>query len=653
MIKYLTVILILSSNLVFAQITRTVGSSGADFTSISDAMTVSGTGDIIQVIDAVHTEQDIQINKDITIEGLGMTNTIIQASDSYKTATNRVFSVAIGFTATIRNCTIRYGYLVGGSAGSGPSKGGGIFNGHILTLSNVKLIDNWVEGNSSNPSAYGGGIYNNNILTVENCVISGNTAKTYALIYQSGYGGGLASNGGTSTTITNSTISSNNALGADAANIYASGGGIYISQTNSAVLSMSGCTVSGNQANSRLAMGGGLSFVNAASNMFISNCTFSGNLATGGASGSGLGGGIYAGVYSTVISFFFQNCTIADNTATTAGGGVWSEYPSTRALRYRNCLIADNTSPVGPDIKGQIFSFGYNLIESTDGWSTDYVGGITSAGNIYNTDPQLSALAENNSLYNTYTHHIASTSPARDAGTSSGAPATDQRGADRNGTVDIGAYEYWGDDAPLPVELISFTAQTEGQTVIVNWRTETEENNYGFEILKRNNNYDLKILHMENPEQWASLGFVPGSGYSNSPKSYSFSDLNPGGGILYYCLKQIDTDGQFEFSDVISIYKNSESVLTSDFILEQNYPNPFNPFTTIKIVLPADCQVELTVHSVTGEKVADLANGFFAAGHHIFELNASSLTSGVYFYLLSAKSFGESYSQTKKLVILR
>ena len=94
--------------------------------------------------------------------------------------------------------------------------------------------------------------------------------------------------------------------------------------------------------------------------------------------------------------------------------------------------------------------------------------------------------------------------------------------------------------SPLPVELSTFTAISTGSTVILNWNTATEVNNYGFEVLRQN----------KNEEEWINLGFVTGNGNSNSIKSYSFTDDFSVTSSIHsdkfsYKLKQIDNEGQF------------------------------------------------------------------------------------------------------------
>lgn len=107
--KKILISLTMVSVSIIAQTTHTVGASGADFTTVTLALVAASNGDIIEIIDAIHEEAGIQINKNVTVQGLGMNNTIVQAASSEGIATDRVFSVAIGFTAIIKNMTIRYG----------------------------------------------------------------------------------------------------------------------------------------------------------------------------------------------------------------------------------------------------------------------------------------------------------------------------------------------------------------------------------------------------------------------------------------------------------------------------------------------------------------------------------------------------------------
>ena len=126
-------------------------------------------------------------------------------------------------------------------------------------------------------------------------------------------------------------------------------------------------------------------------------------------------------------------------------------------------------------------------------------------------------------------------------------------------------------NGPLPVELSLFTATLVKNEINLFWKTETEVDNYGFNVERR-----------INDGEWSNIGFIEGHGNSNSPKEYSYSDkdLFAGGSKFQYRLKQVDTDGQFEYSDVVEV-----EVVPTQFELSQNYPNPFNPSTTIRFSL--------------------------------------------------------------------
>jgi hypothetical protein len=186
----------------------------------------------------------------------------------------------------------------------------------------------------------------------------------------------------------------------------------------------------------------------------------------------------------------------------------------------------------------------------------------------------------------------------------------------------------------LPVELSAFSATIIGSSVKLNWRTETEVNNYGFEVERKINN-------------WEKIGFVQGNGNSNSPKSYSFLDKNLIGGTNFkYRLKQVDTDGQFEYSKEIEVDFNT----ITTYALEQNYPNPFNPITVIEFSLPEDVgNIKLSIYTTLGEKIAELIDTSLVAGIYQFQWNAKNVTTGMYIYELKTDNFVSA----KKMVLIK
>ena len=192
----------------------------------------------------------------------------------------------------------------------------------------------------------------------------------------------------------------------------------------------------------------------------------------------------------------------------------------------------------------------------------------------------------------------------------------------------------------LPVELTAFTANINQNVINLKWNTATEVNNYGFEVERLQ---DSKIAGLQN---WAKIGFVKGNGNSNSPKGYTFTDnSNLSSGSYSYRLKQIDNDGQFEYSNSVEV-SFTEPL---EFSLKQNYPNPFNPSTTISYSLPEKAQVSLIVFDVLGREVANLVNKEQASGFYNVKFDASKLNSGIYFYKLTAGNF----SEVKKLMLVK
>ena len=99
------------------------------------------------------------------------------------------------------------------------------------------------------------------------------------------------------------------------------------------------------------------------------------------------------------------------------------------------------------------------------------------------------------------------------------------------GTVDAYA-AYLMAVQELPVELSAFTANFKDDKIVLEWKTETEVNNYGFDIERSTDN-----------SYWMTIGIVEGNGNSNSPKQYTFNDTDIQQlGTYYYRLKQIDND---------------------------------------------------------------------------------------------------------------
>lgn len=243
---------------------------------------------------------------------------------------------------------------------------------------------------------------------------SGQTVTISALTIANGrdvaQGGGIRNSG--TLTLNNCAVTGNTAP---------QGGGIE----NDGTLTMTNCTVS-NNTQTGTGFGGGMAIFGPTTT--LTNCTFSNNQAVGDGGAIDLEAG----------TLTLTNCTIANNQSTGSGSGGLNAAGGTSILK--NTIIANNTAAGDANIKGVVDgSSSFNLI------GLGYSGGLTSGvqGNqVGVANPGLAPLGNYGSA--TPTRALLPGSPAINAGTSSGAPATDQRGSARVGATDIGAFESQG-----------------------------------------------------------------------------------------------------------------------------------------------------------------------------------------------------------------
>ncbi|MHA2100020.1 MAG: metallophosphoesterase [Candidatus Kariarchaeaceae archaeon] len=190
-------------------------------------------------------------------------------------------------------------------------------------------------------------------------------------------------------------------------------------------------------------------------------------------------------------------------------------------------------------------------------------------------------------------------------------------------------------DSALPVELNSFNGKYVDNSIILNWKTETEVNNYGFELERYLGSYP-----------WEKIAFIQGNGNSSSPIFYSHTDSDiKNSSVYHYRLKQIDTDGSFSYSREISITVD----IPLYFLLSQNYPNPFNSVTKINYSIPKEGLVKIGLYDALGNDIETLVNEEKPAGTYEVVFNGTKLTSGIYFYRIQ---LGELI-KTKTMVLMK
>jgi hypothetical protein len=92
-----------------------------------------------------------------------------------------------------------------------------------------------------------------------------------------------------------------------------------------------------------------------------------------------------------------------------------------------------------------------------------------------------------------------------------------------------------------------------------------------------------------------------------------------------------------------------DNMIPKEFNLSQNYPNPFNPTTTINYSVPVNSIVTIKIFDMTGREVSTLVNTQAVPGNYSVNFNGQSLSSGIYFYKMTAGSFID----VKKLVLIK
>jgi CSLREA domain-containing protein len=418
----------------------------------------------------------LTISKNVNINGPSAKGITISGNKAV-----RVFYVDPDVHFTIKNLTVTRGYIKGAQGSDsglcehgeigGTAEGGGLYNNRgVVTIINSTFSDNRAIGGTGGSPLFpslectipelgtirslygrggvgkGGAIFSSGTLSLldsslwDNQAIGGTGARPRG---PGGHGAGGALYATGKVFVYNSTFSNNEARGMGA--IYGSGDGL----------------------------GGALY---AMDTVFLVNSTFSGNNAKGGAGGINssfiggspqVGGGLdggngYGGAIYCAHDTWAGNCTFANNAAKAgmpgfgfqgnsaavgSGGAIYRpgtfvskntlEVNRSGAVTVKNTLIANSSS--GGNCDGEINSEGYNL-------DSDGTCGLKAAGDISKVNPGIGSLKSNGGA--TFTHALLQGSPAINAGNPAGcmdhdgvAIATDQRGRNRSGRCDIGAFE--------------------------------------------------------------------------------------------------------------------------------------------------------------------------------------------------------------------
>jgi len=172
---------------------------------------------------------------------------------------------------------------------------------------------------------------------------------------------------------------------------------------------------------------------------------------------------------------------------------------------------------------------------------------------------------------------------------------------------------------PLPVKLVRFEVLDQENYALLKWTTATELNNDYFEIQRSVNGFDFE-----------KIGVVKGNGTKYSTSQYTFRDENYSSirsSEFYYRFKQIDYNGDFEFSPIVGINKD----VKDKKVVRSIYPMPFSNEINLEVDLPLQTPITITITDLTGKQLVEKTfNGI--KGLNQFNItDQDQLQNGVYF----------------------
>jgi uncharacterized delta-60 repeat protein len=171
----------------------------------------------------------------------------------------------------------------------------------------------------------------------------------------------------------------------------------------------------------------------------------------------------------------------------------------------------------------------------------------------------------------------------------------------------------YNNDGSLPVSLFSFTGTQKEKSVLLNWQTANENNNNYF-VVERSGDSRFR----GNDGSLVELAHISSKGNSSQIQSYSYEDLHPLQGQNFYRLKEIDKDGKFTYSQIVSIdFENGTAILL--------YPNPVKNILTVD-GLNTSAANHLSIVDMKGKIVG---TAITEDAHCVW--NVRSLAKGIYY----------------------
>mgnify|MGYP006279922469 FL=1 len=199
------------------------------------------------------------------------------------------------------------------------------------------------------------------------------------------------------------------------------------------------------------------------------------------------------------------------------------------------------------------------------------------------------------------------------------------------------------DDAALPVTLSSFTATFNGNSSVLQWVTQSEVNNVGWNVYRsQNEDYTFAVK--------INYDLIDGAGTTTELTEYDYADESEfqSGETYYYWLESVDYSNTTNLHGPIDIEIPEQDNPEAPEIVKVNgiqsiYPNPFNPSTTISYYLRQPTDVNLEIFNVKGQKIYQQTMTQNSKGMHYFKWNGidsqnTTVTSGIYLIRLKTNN---------------
>jgi len=322
------------------------------------------------------------------------------------------------------------------------------------------------------------------------------------------------------------------------------------------------------------------------------------------------------------------NCVFVNNDATNGYGGAFiadnqDESGGTASgscsVTLQNCILWNNTATgigqsfyVRGNADAEVIAT-YSNIDMNDQVSPHVISG-SGVGNI-DIMPLFQNIMDGDGVDECWFSdddglQLQEMSPCVDSGDNNDVSSTDILGNNRVGgpTVDMGSYE---SQAVLPVQLISFNVVADRERVKLEWSTVQEVNNDYFIVEKSTDG-----------STFYAIGRVEGSHNSNILIEYEYYDHRPSNGINYYRLRQIDFDGRYEYSNILTVEMKRDHGL----IL---YPNPATDYIIVemdKSIMDAQLQI------IDANGVKHLS---FLVSTHQNQIDISQLPMGIFTMIIT------------------